>query len=892
MVKTIVTTQDLIDYLKVPDFDSKEKPEVAIKKITREAIYEDEFMELSVFQRLYKEVSVPRVLYIDTNNKIYKRYRFSEDVIYYKPITYVKNDIVLKDDNFSEPIVELVIPEEIYNGGYDFYIDQDDRIVASVEVTTISNTKNYIAFSPDSFSYLKQYPKLSYKYENVYGATAAQEILVSSYQKKGLVHRFPIITKTFLTGGYNFRLSYYYKKDSREVRTIPPAQEDEQFIAVSLFFKDIATVLSFLNKTIFNYYNEYNDYRSSWRNRFLTELTYQTMNVLSNGGSVDKKPSIIFHLPQPMYYIFKSTQSLWSMLVDLSKGYIRNNLSINEEDLILKLLRIIYHRSTNKRKSVKVNDKERFEEVDNESIGKNNAFIENLLTRKVGGKLLLYKLITGLDGNQFKEYISFIWNIWKNSSYSVVDPEQNKKVVITSQSPVFVDYRSNKTLGFYTDNAEINWEGKEPKIDIAVKVKTGKKVERETINIGEVKSRFISVPKESEYEVSQYTYHPFSPIILEDSENPKFLLQDKEDTDVSKTKLPAFVLFANKETAFWENVITGGEYLIDVITTVSGIGNIIKAGRLINVLKGGKALLLKTTVQSTKAITAVKATAGTIEVTSGVVNTLLKLTGAEDTELGKTVAKYLFYLEMAALAGEISVALGRKLKNTATELVENPNFEKSLDDLFNKAELDELAKNKFIDELEINSTLNAKIEDYFKIVKKNKTPIRLIFIDDIVTNLNGVTNQSTKITQAIKKGRIQKKVLDDDLFNFYYLHFGGDPKYYASAMEFESIMYFREITPVDKFFNEIVHEGTHALDRYNGIIDDYDELYKITKDLIYKENKIENYIKDLNLEELVEFRARFFEREFQIVTNQKPDYNNLEEMIKFIKKNYNKKNEN
>ncbi len=708
MEKTITTIQNLIDYLKIPDFDSKEDPEVVVRKITRTATFVEEFMPLSAFQRKYKEVSIPQNLYIDTNDIAYIRYRFSDEAIYYKPLTYTKNDSILKDIDFSEPIREVIIPEEIYNGGYQFFIDENHKIVASVEVVTVTNNANFIAYTPEAFSYLKQYPRLAYKYENVYGATTKEEPWIDSFKIKAPVHRFPILTKTFATGGYHYRLSYYYKKNSNEVRSVPPAAEDEQFIAISIFFKEITTVLSFLNSTIFNFLNEYNHYRSAWRSRFLTELTYRTLNVM-NSNSSKQKVGVIFHLPQPMYYIFNSTQSLWNILADLAKGYIRNNLSINEEDLILKLLRIIYHRSTHKRTAFTINNEERFEEVTRENIAKNTVFIENLITRKVNDKLLLYKLITGLDGAQFRAYISFIWKIWKNSSYAIVDPKKNKKVKITSESPVFADYRSDKILGFYTDNAEINWDGKTPEIPIKVKVKKGKKVETETIDIGDgIKPRLIEVPKESPYDITKYTYHPFAPIILEDSENPKFLLQDANDTDISKTKLPAFVLFANQETAFWQNIITGGEYLIDIITTVSGIGNIIKAGRLVQVLKGGKALLLKTTVQSTKAIATAKAIAGTVEISSGTVNALLKLTGAEDTELGKTVAKYLFYLEMATLAGEISVALRSKLQTTAKELLENPKFEKSVDDLVKKGDLNDVDKLKITTEMRLISKKGVK----------------------------------------------------------------------------------------------------------------------------------------------------------------------------------------
>ncbi|MGG8496187.1 hypothetical protein ACQY1Q_07200 [Tenacibaculum sp. TC6] len=49
------------------------------------------------------------------------------------------------------------------------------------------------------------------------------------------------------------------------------------------------------------------------------------------------------------------------------------------------------------------------------------------------------------------------------------------------------------------------------------------------------------------------------------------------------------------------------------------------------------------------------------------------------------------------------------------------------------------------------------------------------------------------------------------------------------------------------------------------------------------------YVKDLNIDELVEFRARIYEREFQIITKQEVDFETFEEMIEFIKDNYNRK---
>ncbi|MFL0065153.1 hypothetical protein V2595_05900, partial [Tenacibaculum maritimum] len=157
--------------------------------------------------------------------------------------------------------------------------------------------------------------------------------------------------------------------------------------------------------------------------------------------------------------------------------------------------------------------------------------------------------------------------------------------------------------------------------------------------------------------IQRYNYHPFSPTVLLNSKNPTFLLKDKDQKEgIRFTKLPAFLLYANNQKAFWENVLTGVEYSVDILTTVSGVGNLIKAGRLVKLLKNGKTLLYKTK-QVTTAIATTKAIAGVIEVSSGTVNALLKLTSIDDTKLGISISKYLFYLEMIALTGEVSVFL-------------------------------------------------------------------------------------------------------------------------------------------------------------------------------------------------------------------------------------------
>ncbi|MFB9096882.1 hypothetical protein ACFFVF_10170, partial [Flavobacterium jumunjinense] len=202
-------------------------------------------------------------------------------------------------------------------------------------------------------------------------------------------------------------------------------------------------------------------------------------------------------------------------------------------------------------------------------------------------------------------------NIWKNSDFSTIDPEKNKFIDITDKNPVLIDYRSTKKLGFHTDNTAIEW--KLSSNSIALKVVSGTGIYKEIIvrTADGNDIRFVE-----EKITHDYDYHPLSPLAIIAADNPTFILKDEEQQEDSKfTNLPAFVLYANNESAFWENIMTGGEYAIDVLTTLSGVGNILKVGRLAKILKAGHSLIGKSKAV-TNVITGVKAFAGVVEISS------------------------------------------------------------------------------------------------------------------------------------------------------------------------------------------------------------------------------------------------------------------------------------
>jgi hypothetical protein len=63
--------------------------------------------------------------------------------------------------------------------------------------------------------------------------------------------------------------------------------------------------------------------------------------------------------------------------------------------------------------------------------------------------------------------------------------------------------------------------------------------------------------------------------------------------------------------------------------------------------------------------------AAVVEITSGTVNILLKLTNKNNTEFGTTIARYLFWLELLSLSGELTVTIHNGLKKSAREVLEH-----------------------------------------------------------------------------------------------------------------------------------------------------------------------------------------------------------------------------
>ncbi len=297
-------------------------------------------------------------------------------------------------------------------------------------------------------------------------------------------------------------------------------------------------------------------------------------------------------------------------------------------------------------------------------------FLDQLLS-KIPNENTTYfrKLFDRMNLGNFDRFIYQIWGIWKKTLYSSFS-EKNPKVTKTGEH--LLNYKSNKTIGFHHDNAKIKLLNNSYIVQVDIEYKVGEPSSEYIMSSGYPAYGYMKTTQPTKKE--KLFYHLYAPVAILKEDNPYFFFKDKDaDENAKFAILPAFVILAREEKAFWANVITGAEYTLDVVTTFSGVANLLKAGRLFKILKAGHKLIGRTKVVA-NTITGIKTFAGVVEVTAGIGNGLVKLLGFKGTPLGDSIAEYLFYLEMLSLSGELSGALHLSLSKAAKKAVENPQL--------------------------------------------------------------------------------------------------------------------------------------------------------------------------------------------------------------------------
>ncbi len=464
---------------------------------------------------------------------------------------------------------------------------------------------------------------------------------VSTYKRNVTVDKSPFSNKTYLfpivTKMSNRYILKYHIKTDDPLETL----RFQEIWSIRLEFTYLGSCLEFLNQTIMHDY-EALDWETKPRKAFLDSYKTIVNNALmaANSGSIEEVLEILYYLPKA--FIKEIDKNLLWDFLDRSLKDLVTNVGLDKEDLVLVLLEAL-----------------------SEVARTPTIFLSELIQPKSGGEsrfLLLYKK---MNGENFKQTIQLLYKFWLKSTFS----DSDNPVFKNSDGPLFLPYKSDKFLGFYSSNKNFTF-----KKDNTILVTPDDHYIDEIIAIANPAVRNI-IDKAIEDKI-EYQYHPFQPVYLTETEQ-------EAEIDLPKI-VPAFFIKANEDKTFWANIITGIEYSLDILTILSGIGNITKFRYLYRL------------EQAAGAMATFRLATGAIEISSGAVSAMVKLSGTKN-EFALALQKHLVYLELIALSGELSIAIRNRLKSSAKEVL---HYEKEILEELNKIDgIDELGNAGFIDEL-------------------------------------------------------------------------------------------------------------------------------------------------------------------------------------------------
>lgn len=360
-----------------------------------------------------------------------------------------------------------------------------------------------------------------------------------------------------------------------------------------------------------------------------------------------------------------------------------------------------------------------------------DTLLKTLITSKVDKETLFERLYDkmndkGFGEENFTRLMLFLYNIWLFSSWS------NSDAYIDGQEagPQNIAYTNKKILGFYQNGFDFNFvEENGLKIKVTRKEKQGGSFKS---GAGRIVTKTVGV------------YHPFEPLRMPE-------IPEKGELKIDKTIIPAFYLKAFDDKAAWSNFETGSWLVLDIVSTITGVGNILKFRHLTKLAR-----LAKTTkgvvnadkvARAAKVSAGIKLFAGVVEFANGTISALITLSQT-DSKFAIALQKYLFYLELLTITGELTVALKGGLKRYAREAVAQsddairkayPEVFKYLDDIWTEnikefielsKELARVTKNKTLVQ---SSNVLDELYDAAKVADKELRGIT----DDFAKKTNG-----------------------------------------------------------------------------------------------------------------------------------------------------------
>lgn len=546
--------------------------------------------------------------------------------------------------------------------------------------------------------------------------------------KPGLLSFYPRIFEG--NGIRRFKVKYEYLTEKRR-RNLKGAHKkpfssskfnlfneiDLEKYALEFKFESIYGFLHFINKVFFEekYFYDFSEGRKEIRVFYKKYLEIVKNAFSENSNNLPEQYKLLYFIP-PEVIKYLDNGDLWRFLDD-ALLYFVSNLGTDREDVIFKLVSVL---------SAKYNP---------------DIFL-NLLLKSLGNENRLNWLFYRLDNNNFTKFVYLIWGIWADSGFFSINAATNKVLPKDfNLNPLLIPYNSDTTLSFHTDNAKIHWTKnfKNIKVDITQpsisfdqaveKVNTFIEDEVHVENLiesyedGSLEEELEKLKKKyhSTLEINKYTYHPFCPIAIVNKSNPNFIFGSGSNEKELVTIMPAFILLAREQRAFWANLMTAGEYLIDIISIAGGYLTILKGARILKSLNSGKSVFFNVVKGTGKTV------AGSIYLTAGVGRGILRLTETQNSKIGQMIGEILFYLEIAAMIGEVGIGLLGWIRKAALKAAYSTELKKlkiELKKVIDK-NLDEAQKLKHADEIKGAKEQLAAIEKIEELAGLNKRNIFL-----------------------------------------------------------------------------------------------------------------------------------------------------------------------
>ena len=317
-------------------------------------------------------------------------------------------------------------------------------------------------------------------------------------------------------------------------------------------------------------------------------------------------------------YIFKTRDkdSLINDLATILQGSVREHgyKYINEEAIVLKIIGAF---ATGKKE-------------DHDCLL--GEFSTRLIDKKTMFEVLYEKMNDWGGQSNFTKAIQVLYLIWGYSSSA------NPNNHTYNGQPETLAYQSKKILGFYTDNYSFKFD-KQSIIayeKVTKHYRTGNKEEPDGFR------------EELEFRAS---YSFFQPLQLPE-------IDQEGEMKLPDTLIPAFYLKAFADKNVWHDFEKEAWLVVDIITTFSGFGNLLKLRYLTSLPKWARILRLSF---------------GVVELASGVMSTMLNFVNSCD-EKGSFCSKlknYLNWVNLCAGAADIAFTLvEKKLRQTAGEALE------------------------------------------------------------------------------------------------------------------------------------------------------------------------------------------------------------------------------